>query len=70
MILCSFNQFKQNGISNSYQLDQSISILRVFECNFSFLPNFNFAFSKQTMVSDLGLHCLPVSHKKDAWNNE
>ena len=31
------NPFLQNGISHPYQLDQSISILRVFGCYFSFL---------------------------------
>ena len=43
---CLFNPFRPNGISLSYQLDQSISMLRV--------------------SSDLGLHCLHMSHKKDA----
>ena len=33
------NPFKQNGISNFYQLDQCISVLRLFWCNFSFFSN-------------------------------
>ena len=35
-----FNPFKPNGISLSYQLDQSISMLRVVGWYFSFLFNF------------------------------
>ena len=31
------NPFKPNGISHRYQLDQSISVLRVVGCYFSFL---------------------------------
>ena len=31
------NPYKLNGISHSYQLDQSISVLRVVGWNFSFL---------------------------------
>ena len=66
-------QFKPNGVSHRNQLHQSISILRVFE--WYFYSNFNGISCKQTgdydqtphfAASDLGLHCLPLSHKKDA----
>ena len=36
---------------------------------FHSLSNFNRTFCKQivvTLASDLGLHCLPMTHKKDA----
>ena len=45
-------------------------ILRVFDGIFIFFPNFNRTFCKQTedpdAVSYLGLHCLLLSHRKDA----
>ena len=44
-------------------MDQFISILRVVGGIFHFYSNFNRTFCKQTM--DI-LHCLPISHKKDA----
>ena len=37
VVWSEFNPFMPNGISNPYQLDQSISILRVVGCYFSFL---------------------------------
>ena len=40
VLVCMFNQFKPNGISHSYQLDESISVLRVVEWYFSFLFKF------------------------------
>ena len=60
-----------NGISHPYHLDESISVLRVVGWYFSFLFNFfkKYADPDQTphsAASDLGLHCLPMSHKKDA----
>ena len=39
-VLIALNLFKPNGISHSYQLDWSISILRVVEWYFSFLFKF------------------------------
>ena len=36
----AFNQFRLNGISHSYQLDQSISVLKVVGWYFSFLFRF------------------------------
>ena len=70
----SVNLFKPNGISHSYQLDQPISILWVYLGGiFHFYKNFNRIFSSgdpdqmpQPVASDLGLHCLHMSHKKDA----
>ena len=66
---CKLNPFKMNGISHFYQLDQSISALRVVGWNFffHFYSNFNRTTCKQTgdpqssVVSDLGLHCLLMS---------
>ena len=68
------NPFKMNGIFHSYQLDQFISVLRIVENIFHLYSNFDRTFWKQTVetligcrrMSDLGLHCLPFSHKKDA----
>ena len=54
-----FNQVKPNGVSHSYQLDQSISVLRVGGRFFHFLSNFDRTFCKQ-IASDLGLHCLSM----------
>ena len=72
----AFITFKPNGISQSYQLDQSISILRVVGLYFSFLLEFqknilqaNSGDADQTphnAASDLGLHCLYMSHITDA----
>ena len=59
-----------------YQLNQSISVLRVVGWYFSFLFNFksilkaNSGDPDQTLQNaapDLGLHRLPMPHKKDAW---
>ena len=64
-----------NGIPHCYQLDQYISIIRVVGFFFPFLFKFNRTFCKKnggdpdqtqhSVVSDLGLHFLPMSHKKD-----
>ena len=45
------NSFKPNGISLNFQLDQSISVLRVARWHFSFLFNFQSKFCKQTVES-------------------
>ena len=66
------NPFKFNGISHSYQLDQSISVLKIIGRYYSFYSNFKRPRCKDpdhmpgSAGSDLGLHCLPISHKKDA----
>ena len=67
------SQFKPNGISHSYQLDQSISGLRVafFISNAILIEimKANSGDPDQTPClasSDLGLRCLPMPHKKDA----
>ena len=62
------NPFKPNGISHYYQLDQFFSVLRVVGRYFSYLSA-NSGNPDQTphfAASDLGLHYLPMSHKKDA----
>ena len=72
-----FNPLKPNEISNSYQLDQSIPILRVVGRYFFIFIQFliieysvsNSGDPDQTPhspASDLGMHCLPMSHKKGA----
>ena len=63
-----------NAFSHLYQLDEFISNFRVVGWCFSF-SNFKRNFCLQTVenlirhhifaASDLVLHCLPVSHKKD-----
>ena len=51
-------------------MDQPVYVFRVVGWYFYF--HFNRAFYKQTVetqrfaASDLGLHCVPMSHKKDA----
>ena len=47
------NQFMSNGISVSYHLDQSISILRVFGRNFSFYSVFYIVSCKQTVETPI-----------------
>ena len=71
----TINPFKLNGISQTYQLVQSISVLRAVGCYFSFLFKFNTTLfleanswdPEQTPLSaasDLDLHGLHMSHKK------
>ena len=71
-----FNPSMLNGISHPYELDESISNLRLLGSKFQFLSNFKSTFRKQTAepdqtlrfaASDLALHCLTLSHKKDVW---
>ena len=68
MHLCQVNKIGQ------YQLDKSILGLRVLRWCFSIYSNLNRRFCKQTVendqmphsvASDLGLHYLLMSHKKD-----
>ena len=69
------NPFKPNGISLSHHLDWSISVLRVAGWYFSFLFKFYYNIllansgnpdkTQRFVVSDLGLHYLPMPHKKD-----
>ena len=65
----------QNGISHRYQLEQSISVFREVRWYFIFIQILIEKYaSKQYdpdqtphfVASDLGLHYLPMSHKKDA----
>ena len=48
----AFNPFMPNGISHCFQSELSISVLRDVRWYF--------------VASDLSLHYLPMSHKKDA----
>ena len=71
----AFNPFMPNGISHRYQLEQSITVLRDVRWYFSFYSSFNRKIMQansgdpdQTphfVALDLGLHYLPMSHKKD-----
>ena len=69
----AFNPFMPNGISHRYQLEQSISVLRDVRWYFSFCRLCKLC-SKQwrsdqtqhSVVSDLGLHNLPMSQNKYA----
>ena len=47
----SLNPIKLNRISQSYQMDQFISVLRAVGWYFSFYSNFNRKFCKQTVES-------------------
>ena len=64
------NPFTLNGISHNYQWDHSFCILRVAGWTFfifiKILTEHFLANSKEITASDLGQHCLPMSHKKDA----
>ena len=70
------NPFMPNGFFHTSQWDQSISVTWVVGWYFSFLFNSNRIFYKQTALGDpdqtphsaasnLGMHCLPISHKQD-----
>ena len=68
----TLNPFKPNGIYHSYQLDQSISVLRIVR----FIPMLiehsvtNSGDPDQmprSVVSDLGLSCLPMCRKRAPW---
>ena len=67
MVVSVFKPFKPNGISHFYQMDQTISVLRIIGCVFV-LFKFNRKFCKQTLetlnacssASDLVLHYLPI----------
>ena len=57
------------------ELDKSFPILGLLGGIFNFNPNFKRSYCKQTVGNLIrsGLHCLPMSHKKEAkliWVNE
>ena len=74
-IRTAFNPFMPNGISHYYQLEQSISVLMDFRWYFSFLFMFQYKNmlansedpdqNPHSVASDLGLHYLPMSHKRN-----
>ena len=72
IIISLLTHLSLNGISQSYQLDQPISILLVAGRSFFiFYLNFNRTFCKQTVetlmfASDIRLCCLSISQKQDA----
>ena len=50
------NPFKPNEISNPYQLDESVSVLRVVGWYFQFFfSNFNRKFCKETVETQCGI---------------
>ena len=71
-----FNPFKPNGISHLYQMEHFISVLKDIWWYFSSLFKFQYNIlqansgdpdqTPRSVASDLGLHCLNMSHKKDA----
>ena len=64
ILICPcINTFKPNGISLSYQWNQSISVFMVF---FFFLQIvIDRDQTERSVASYLVQHCLPMSHKKD-----
>ena len=71
--MCSinhFNTFKPNGIAYHYQLDRSVSVLRGVGYFFLILIRNNklaeTLIGLRSAASELGLHCLHTSCKKDA----
>ena len=74
-LLNMFNLLGTNGLSHPYHLDESIFIFRGIRSNFSFLFHFSMKFVSANRIapvetshfaaSNLGLFCLPRSHKKD-----
>ena len=56
-----FLPFKPNGISNSYQLDQSISVFRILGGGFfHFHSNFNISLCKQTVETLIRRRVLQI----------
>ena len=65
-----------NGLSHTYQMDESTFILRGTGSDFSSLFHFSMKFMSANRIaleetprfaaSHLGLFCLPMSNKKDA----
>ena len=64
------NPNKPNGLSHPYTLGVSICHLRGDKCMFFFIfvlfVTEIFVSKQHNAASDLGLHCLSMSHKKDA----
>ena len=68
---------KLNGLSYPYQVEEPTFIYRGIGRNFSFSLQFSMKIklanriapdgTPQNAASHLGLFCLPMSHKKDAW---
>ena len=53
-----FNPYLTNGLSNSYNLDESTFIFRVIRNNFSFSFHFSMTFWKLTEKHQMGRHVL------------
>ena len=61
-----------NGITHRFQLEESISVFKGCKVLFVIfiqvlVQNYASKQWRQNAASDLGLHFLPLSHKKDAW---
>ena len=66
-----------NGFTHRYQLGASTVIFRGVRKDFDFFSPFFMKFFKanrialdgmpRSVASHLGLYCLPMSHKEDAW---
>ena len=78
-LVLSVNPYMTNGFSHHYHLGESTLIFRGvrsdFEFLFYFLKKFLYAnriapdVTPRSAASHLGLFCLPMSHKRDAWLN-
>ena len=62
----SFNPFVTNGFSHPYTLDESISIYRGIESEFSFLFDFSMKFVSANRIAPRFVFGLPMSHKTNA----
>ena len=76
--MCAKIRNPYNQVPHLTRIPNLFPILGVLGVIFNIFPNFNSTLCKQIvkilirhrimpcLVSDLGLHCLPMSHKKDA----
>ena len=72
-----FNPYLTNGISHHYQLGESTFIFRGVRGDFQFLFNFSIKIlqanriapdgTPRSAASHLGLCCLPMSHRREAF---
>ena len=72
---CAVNPYVTNGLSHTYQMDESTFNFKRSGSDFSFLFHFSMKFvsanriasdgTPRFAVSHLGILCLPMSHRKD-----
>ena len=76
VFLSLLNPLVTNGLSHPYQFDESTFVFRGIKSDFSFSFHFSMKIMSANSIapdgtlrfaaSNLGLFCLPMSHKKDA----